>query len=398
MERMEKKIAFYHEYFPWGGAERITMDIAAYIAPHGYEVLIFTRGFHPERTDGAHSNIRVIALPDGDNPHSVENADCLIGHIRREGIGLFVLPVYNLQTIGYIKSSLPGLKFVFAQHGVPFWEVQNKEGLVRARARRSLGGRLKWIFIDYLKYVVLRSHETRFLKFYQENYRLADAYTVLCEGYKRELAGMLKLDPGQNKIVVIPNSERPVAHPNLDKKRQLLYVGRMTYSDKRVDRLLDIWGKVCGQAPGWELVIVGDGGEYENLERKAASMGLERLRFEGYQTDVERYYRDAAILCLTSTFEAWGLCLTEAQANGVVPIAFGCSDGVKYILSPDGVNGVVVPPFDMEKYAASLLELMRDDERRARMQRNVLLKVADYSPERVGRMWLDLFESLLIGD
>ena len=102
----------------------------------------------------------------------------------------------------------------------------------------------------------------------------------------------------------------------------------------------------------------------------------------------------ASILCMTSSFEGWGLVLTEAQANGVVPIAFGCSDGVKSILSPSGVNGVVVEPFDLEAYARELLSLMNDDARRKQMQRQVIEKSKSYSPEVVGKEWIALLERL----
>lgn len=86
----------------------------------------------------------------------------------------------------------------------------------------------------------------------------------------------------------------------------------------RVDRLLRIWSLVEANFPDWELKVVGDGRERRNLEKEAAGLGLHRVRFCGHSTRVEEHYATAAILCLTSSFEGWGLVLVEAQAAGVV--------------------------------------------------------------------------------
>lgn len=36
------KVLFYHDAFPFGGAERITLDIANYVYNKGYEVYVLT--------------------------------------------------------------------------------------------------------------------------------------------------------------------------------------------------------------------------------------------------------------------------------------------------------------------------------------------------------------------
>ena len=88
----------------------------------------------------------------------------------------------------------------------------------------------------------------------------------MCDGYKTELEQILKL-PKQNKISVIHNSERIIEDLNLDrKKKQIVFVGNMTYENKRVDRLLDIWGMIFERVPDWELILVGGGQEKENLQ------------------------------------------------------------------------------------------------------------------------------------
>ena len=124
-------------------------------------------------------------------------------------------------------------------------------------------------------------------------------------------------------------------------------------------------------------------------------MNLERVIFVGGTQDVQSYYRDASVSCLTSTFEGWPLCLTEAQANGVVPIAFNCCAGVSEILSPSGINGILIPPFDKEKFANELCGLLSSPDRIEQMRTEVLLKSQDYSMDIVGPKWSALFDLLL---
>ena len=94
------------------------------------------------------------------------------------------------------------------------------------------------------------------------------------------------------------------------------------------------------------------------------------------------------MVCLTSQTEGWPLCLTEAQAHGCIPVAFGCSDGVKDVLSPSGVNGFVVTPFDENEYAETLLKIagMSEEELLA-IRKSAVTKRAGYAPDIILEKW-----------
>lgn len=394
MQQGNKRVAFVHDDFPFGGAERVTMDIANYLSSFDYDVYIFTGTYYADRLP---ANIpigfNVIELPEPCVSKSEKDAVCMIDHIKKMSISILVAAVRELKYIQMIVESTH-CKYVFAHHGTPFWEAQIKLDMARKRGYRSWSNRLEWYFLSYPKYIWFKKHEKQFHRIYQSTYALTDRYTVLCEEYRSELVRSLGLDPQNNKIRVIPNSEKRIEHPNLNKRKQVLFVGRLSYSDKRVDRLIDIWEKVCNRVPEWELIIVGDGEERENLENKVSRAKLPRIRFEGATTNVQPYYDEASVLCLVSTFEGWGLCLTEAQVNAVVPVAFDCSAGVRKIVSPSGTNGLLVPPFDLDCFAETLVELLNDPQRLETMRHNVLKKSEEYAVEVVGRKWMDLFEEL----
>lgn len=384
---MTKKIAFFHERFPAGGTERVTMDIAEYVAAHDCETFVFT----PIVGKEVSPYITTVELPDKKNRNSKENADFFIKKFNELGIDVFVLPIYVLDSLEYILK-YTSCKLIFSLHNKPLWETSCR---LYGKKKRSMGSFLKmlvWYGITYPKVKWFGQYDRRYLKLYKRVYHLADAFTVLCEDYKNELVERMHLSPTDNKLVVMPNTERAVANPNLNKKKQVLFVGTLSYEHKRVDRLIDIWGMVYKQAPEWELLIVGDGMEREMFEKQAEQMRLERIHFVGHSNCPQKYYNDAAIICLTSTFEGWGLCLTEGQANGVIPIVFDSYGAAHHIVGPTGINGFLIPPFDKKKFANTLLDLMNNPQLQKEMQQNVMHKSREYAPEIVGDKWLQLFK------
>lgn len=300
-----------------------------------------------------------------------------------------------LRHLDYIRAHT-ACKIVFHHHGMPLWEVENKMILSELKAMRSgsLWRRAEWMFLRKPKERIFKTYTRRFARQYREVYRLVDRFVVLCGEYKRQVEQIVGVPPERSKVRVVTNPLIGDGEFNPDKSREVLFVGRMSYPDKRVDRLLRIWARIEADFPQWTLKLVGDGPERENLERLTGELHLKQVRFCGYAADPRPHYDTAAILCLTSTFEGWGLVLVEAQAAGVVPMAFSCSGGVREILGEDGAAGVCVEPFDEEAYARELAALMRDDERRRAMQPALRRKAAGFSLENTGRAWLGLFDEL----
>lgn len=396
-QSQHKRVAFVHEDFPSGGAERCTFDLAQFLSEHGYEIYVFAYrhqvAYYPERLPVCFT---VIELPEPSVYKSEKNARFMGEQVKVLRLDILVSVVNPLLNVDKVLPRGARCKYVVANHSMPFWEVIAKEHNRHRKLTRTIWGTVWWWAVQYPRVRWFGVYRRRYARRYREVYNRVDAYVVLCEEYKQTLCRHFNVDAASSKIVAIPNSERE-ALPEMrrvSKKKQVLYVGRMYYVDKRVDRLIRIWSRICREVPDWELVLVGDGEEKPVLEALTMELKAERVRFEGGCTHVQTYYRDAAILCLTSSFEGWPLVLTEAQAHGVVPIAFDCSAGVHHILAPSGTNGILVPPFDERAYGQALLRLMQDAPFRTALQRNVVRKSDDYDRNVIGRKWLELFERL----
>ena len=393
MEKSTKKIAFVHTYFPAGGSERVTLDIAKHLlALEDYEIFVFTGNYYPEKMPDAidTSRFHIIALPEPRIEKSAADQEMIVREIEKCGIDVLVAVGRHLNVLGRIHAL--GCSTIYAHHGMPFWEITNKR--MNAIARKSESW-LKWLeyhTVFFIKDNVLHTYDRKFTKLYTNAITEYDAFTVLCEPYRTEIASRLGIDAG--KIHAIPNMEEPVGDVNFNKQNTFLYVGRLSYGDKRLDRLIDAWSLIHHKLPQWNLVIVGDGEEGDNLRHRAAN--LPRVTFAGYQIDVSAFYRDASAVCLVSEHEGWPLCLTEARSNGVIPIAMECSAGVRTIVEPSGVNGFLCPKGDVEAFARQMLDFaMMDAGAVMKMRHNVVKKSLEYSPERIGELWRQLFDKLI---
>lgn len=382
----EHRVMFFHAQFPSGGGERVTRDIAKSIHKRGYESYVVTC----RKNDGICPEVTLIELQNN-KLQSIENANTIIELIRSLSIDIFVLPGFLWDHLEYVKKQVE-CKFIYILHNVPFWEIVAKVER-RKRFHGSLLRMLEWYFLAYPKIKWLKTYERKYMQSYKSTYDSVDAYVVLCEKYKDEMMAHFKMSDS-GKFVVINNAEKLVDNSSFIKKKQILFVGNMTYENKRVDRLLKIWELIYKKVPDWELILVGGGEEEKNLRKQSSKMQLERVVFVGGSQNVGLYYQSASVFCLTSTFEGWPLCLTEAQAHGVVPVAFNCCAGVEEILSPSGVNGILIPPFNINAFADNLYMLLTSPEKIALMRKNVIAKSNDYSLDIIGNKWIHLFDSL----
>ena len=384
-----KKIAFIHDTFPIGGAERITLDICNYLHSNApdYRCYVFATRFDKEslakRLTG-HIELRQI-------PRKGERSSAVERLIVEEGIGLMILVVRPLADTKGI-SERTGCKVLFANHGEPFWQ---RYPIIKEQ-KRKLFNRLFWHFGIGHKYTNGGKALAMAVELTREHYNSCHAYTVLCEGYRQAISKTLGLDADESKIHAIENSERIVENVTYEKEKIIMYCGRLFNNTKRLDRLMRIWGKVQHQLPDYRLLIVGDGRYGRTIKREISKKRLQRVEMTGWQPNVEQFFRKASIVCLTSQTEGWPLSLTEAQAHGCIPVAFGCTDGVKDIISPTGVNGFVVTPFDEDEYADTLIRIARmSDEERLAIRKSAVAKRANYSPELILGKWKQLFDKLL---
>ncbi|WP_195585053.1 glycosyltransferase, partial [Bacteroides thetaiotaomicron] len=144
---------------------------------------------------------------------------------------------------------------------------------------------------------------------------------------------------------------------------------------------------------GWKLIIVGDGEARNMYYQLAKELQLRNISFEGRQNPL-MYYQKAAIFMMTSITEGFGLTLTEAQQNGVVPIAANTFPSLGDIIQ-SGYSGIIVPDGDVKLYADSLYELMNNSKLRQKLAKSAVESSRRFTLESICAQWYDLFIQVL---
>ncbi|WP_074025497.1 GDP-mannose-dependent monoacylated alpha-(1-6)-phosphatidylinositol monomannoside mannosyltransferase [Corynebacterium crudilactis] len=141
---------------------------------------------------------------------------------------------------------------------------------------------------------------------------------------------------------------------------------------KGQDSLIHAMPKVIEARPDAQLLIVGSG-RYEQTLRRQAENLKDNVRFLGrleYQDMVDTLAAVDIFAMPARTrgggldVEGLGIVYLEAQASGV-PVIAGTSGGAPETVTP--ATGVVVEGADVDKLAATIIELLDDPIRRAAM-------------------------------
>ncbi len=126
---------------------------------------------------------------------------------------------------------------------------------------------------------------------------------------------------------------------------------------KRWDVFLSVAEKVLESAPEAYFVLAG-GGELEATlkERAKAMKHADRIRFLGWMSDLEPFYRSVDILLFNSDFDAFGRTPGEAMAHGAVPVVSLAVGGLGELVR-DRQNGFFFGNHDVDGLAGRILEL-----------------------------------------
>lgn len=228
-------------------------------------------------------------------------------------------------------------------------------------------------------------------------YNHSDLYVVLSPSFIEKfinftgISKLQKLAVQTNPLTINTND---YIYSAKNKQKEIIYVGRIDYNQKRVNRIIETWKELEDKYPNWKLSIIGDGPYRKEVEQKAKNLQLSRVYFEGFK-DPETYYKRASLLILTSEYEGFPLVLIESMAFGVVPVVFGSYSAV-YDIIEDKINGIIVEPqngiFDKHKMANQLSFLMNDDIKRNKMAvKAIETSKNKYSLEIIYHSWEKLF-------
>lgn len=235
-----------------------------------------------------------------------------------------------------------------------------------------------------------KNHYNYLNSLYSYWFKTADRVCLLSDYF---ISDILKVcdSVDTSKLVSInnPNTFNNVYNSDCNRKKQVLWIGRLDMKQKRPDRIIRIWKRIYKSFPDWNLIIAGDGEMREYLE--SLTENIPSIKLVG-RVDVKPYYRESQIICMTSTIEGWGMVLTEAISYGVIPLAFTSFNSINDIIkSPEQL----IRSFNIKEYAEKLSQMMRNDVLRQKIRNKGYEIIQNYSANLICDKWESIIQTII---
>ena len=381
-----------------GGVQRITDTLTKNFIAEGHNVTFLARvKTNQEFNDYA---TKQLYFPKKEL-NSIENITFYHNLIKELNVNV-VINQNGAEEASYLYCNVPkGIKLITVNHTYPmlsYWTQKHaqKNILYDHSLLRILKYTIKSIInpikCQYAKHKV----KTKLNKLYTHILDKSDKMVVLSDKYFDDIKFATDNKCDYSKLTTIPNANTyEIASKEIPtKKKQILYVGRFTIAEKRPDRLLQIWKRVCDKHPDWEMLIVGGQNEqYQNyLNRYIKRHKLPRITIKASSKPLE-HYKQSSIFTLVSNYEGFPLVITEAMQNGAVPIVFNSFKASTDMIS-DNNDGFIITPFDYDEFAGKLSKLMCDDTLREKMAQEGSSAINRYNFENIYPQWKALINKL----
>ncbi len=196
-----------------------------------------------------------------------------------------------------------------------------------------------------------------------------------------------------NGVVGSPRSRAIKDYQPLVLHRPAIATVAGMYQRKGISELIDAFVEIAPYFPQAHLYLVGDGPDRPIFEAKVQStIYRERIHFEGFQAQPQRYMLATDIFTLVSHSEPFGLVLTEARQAGCAIIASDV-DGIPEALD-NGQAGILVPSKDSRLLAEAMEKLLSDDELLQKWKDKAQQNLERFSAARFNQETLAVYREL----
>lgn len=376
-----------------GGVQRTTWNLAKELHDKGNTVAFLS--FLKEDTHYQDPFIRTY-LPNSLSLSSCDNKKWLVNFVVENKIDIII------NQKGILKEALTlledtkcktGVKLVSCIHNSIFGGVRNFSSIHQKTFSKRHMEYLMPIFNNKIvTQLMCILYVIRNCFFYSRLCSKSDVVVLLSKTMNKELKKMIFFR-SVNNIIIIPNGiPLPTIVEDDVRKKTVLYVGRIDFEYKRSHFLIPIWKEYNLLDKESHLLIVGDGYDRPELEKRAISERLLNINFLGF-SNPEEYYRQSMCLLLTSCTESFGMVVIEAMSYGVVPLCYNSFPEISEIIE-DGKDGFLVQDGDSKKMANILFNLIETPQLMCKMRENALAKAGNYDIKKISNNWKEMLENL----
>lgn len=360
------KIGFLINDLNAGGAERATVSLANYFVNHNTDTKIITfrdiKSFYPLDPKVKHCP---IGFDEIEQTLSIKR---FIGTLKR-----------MLKIRSYIKSLdldvLVGMSFSMT------WYTVFATLLTRTKA---IGTERN------------NPYKYKSSKF---NTILRKVFYRLCNGYifQTKKSALFFNDKLRKNDIIIPNAifneKIYEMTPPAEREKIICAVGRLT-EQKRFDVLINAFKSIEDKIPEYKLIIFGEGGLRDQLEKQIKDSGLEdRIFLPGTNPDAIKVVNKSSVFVLSSDMEGMPNALMEALAMGVPCVSTRCDMGPEELID-NGVNGILVQVGSSDEIAESILRIKENSDLADMLSGNARNLINTHSIDVISNRWLNYIKSL----
>ena len=161
---------------------------------------------------------------------------------------------------------------------------------------------------------------------------------------------------------------------------------------KGVEYLVRAFPMIKRKVPSVFLLVCGDGGEREKLEKMAKELIPDgSYMFTGWIESPDMLYPLFDVFVVPSINEAWGITIVEAGKNKV-PVVASAVGGIPYFA---GGYVKLVPPANEKKIAEAVLEVLLQPEKKKKLAEKSFELYLKYKPELMVSRYLELYRNLM---
>lgn len=346
---MQKRVVFLCNCLHNGGAQRVLVSIANYMAEHSYEVYIiasFNNGSYP-----LSENIKVTYVGEGEYWKFIKVARKEIKQLQPKAVISFE---YFFNLLSSIACYGLKTKLIASERNDP---SRVGAGIIKDRIRNFL-------------------------------YRFIDVLVCQTPDAKDYFPSYIK-----KKSIVIPNPVKPNLPVKVGGDRDDVVVSfcRLN-SQKNLPMLLHAFKKFMKNHAEYELKIYGDGEENEKLKSLSEQLCIrENVGFYPASDNVHELVLNAKMFVLPSDYEGLSNSMLEAMAIGLPIICTDCPCGGARMVIKNGENGFLIPVQDTNALYEAMCKIADDNDLAERLSVEAVKLRESLAIEAISQRWMNLF-------
>lgn len=217
---------------------------------------------------------------------------------------------------------------------------------------------------------------------------------AVSQSMQRRGIAQAKLRVVQNGTLGSPRTRLAIDYSPAPLKQPAIVTVAGMFQRKGIAELIEAFDIVASQFPEVHLYLVGNGDDRPSFEVQARkTKAADRIHFEGFQAEPQRYLLSTSIFVLASRQEPFGLVLSEAREAGCAIVASNV-DGIPEALDA-GEAGILVPPQNSSALAEAITSLLSDSSLLQQWKHCAQKNLEHLSVDRVNRETLAVYSELL---